>query len=450
MLRDRDMVRCGGFTFQVQISVLPQPASRHRPKKSLKQKAKAEPEEMPVQDLDTYLQILQNHRDIPFTRLTRTGVMRFLTETGKSNDLMVHTDEPGKLQEAARYWDRHAAATVSRRFAGLLGVMSMFLCGGYDQKSSVFRAIVADGDKNDVEARLKEAGFGSSLIGVEEMRFEQPAFLQQWLFFGGLAELLAIHGHTFDADDLLLTSDTDAKIISTTSLNSLAEMLIATPRVPAEASSSTRNCIAKICQVIYDETYRGRKLDTSGTDLVRIGEKIHLSIRTFLRSTILLLDHYGLDDVAADIDQKIFSPPALMASLNAETTEENGICQSMLEILRAENVLDADAIFFAISVGPDMGPKKNHSICSKFSCSAYNVEEEQYQIKHTRPGCNCSFMSIEVSKVCQALTSNYIPAIQIRVIDDDGDLELDVISNCTYIAISHVSLANRCNSGLMA
>jgi hypothetical protein len=232
------------------------------------------------------------------------------------------------------------------------------------------------------------------------------------LFFGGLAELLAIHRLTFDADDPLLTSVTGAKIISTATLNCLLETFIAAPHVPAEAvstaplnylletliaaphdpveaSSSTCNCIANICQVIYDETYRGRKLDTSGTNLAHIGERIYLSILTFLRSNVLLLDHCGVNDAVRDISQKLFSPPALMASLTAEATEANAVCQSILEILRAEDVLDAGSIF-VITLG--------QTICGKFSCGAYNVKEEQYQTKHTRLGCNCSFMSIEVRR----------------------------------------------------
>jgi hypothetical protein len=36
------------------------------------------------------------------------------------------------------------------------------------------------------------------------------------------------------------------------------------------------------------------------------------------------------------------------------------------------------------------------------------------------------------------LTADCILIVQIRVIDDDGNLELDVVSNCTYIAISCV------------
>jgi hypothetical protein len=96
----------------------------------------------------------------------------------------------------------------------------------------------------------------------------------------------------------------------------------------------------------------------------------------------------------------------------------------------------------------------DHSCCTGFSCSAYNIDENAYPRDHTKQ-CyrNCDQPEIKGECVNDVLRRNEIPLIWLR----DGALE--VVSSTSveeYVAISHVwkdGLGNpkaNCNACLSA
>jgi hypothetical protein len=84
--------------------------------------------------------------------------------------------------------------------------------------------------------------------------------------------------------------------------------------------------------------------------------------------------------------------------------------------------------------GLDIGPPPNHSNCSDFSCSAYQVDAKVYRTRHVRASCTCAQIEMNVSKLRQILDGGQVPVVYLK-----GQIQVKPAKSVgRYVAISHV------------
>ncbi|KAG0638543.1 hypothetical protein HOY80DRAFT_1047420 [Tuber brumale] len=269
------------------------------------------------------------------------------------------------------------------------------------------------------------------------------AFLQSWLFFGMLYEVLRLLDVEVDLEDCVVRNqDGTKRCITTYQLRKYFEGCIqrgkAPSRVPREAALTD---IAKILRRV-DSTIRAYS-DTLSSRTWRLSDALPLD--TVLSILVLgesLLNVTRLAMPLPGNDQSILRGVGFAWARNPLEHRMRGAgwCVSTMTMLHT--LLDATGLYYASRLRlPTHSGQQSHRECTAQQCFANHVDEATYQTQHVERCRGCEHISIDVGKVAEVIGQGKTPIVSINCRDADSDhpdIQLEVITSAPYIAISHV------------
>lgn len=265
---------------------------------------------------------------------------------------------------------------------------------------------------------------------------DQVAFLQEWLFFGTLAEVSAICGLCIDIKAEFLVNG--GREISTAALNGLAQRWLDAARMqtPGDDFEARMRRVHSVVGFTTSLSHHGGSRVVETQKLSYPECKALFAIGIVYRVVTLMLKRSGVCD-ARKLDRLHFALlggfPALQRELSAFAREEllqKGWCRSEVTMLDAVDPDGPPYHFFASLLRRQ---HMNHSGCSWFRCLADNIDEDTYQTAHAKAECQCAFASVNGDDLAEILAKDEVPRIMIS-----DDLDVNVVQNRPYVVISHV------------
>jgi Heterokaryon incompatibility protein (HET) len=267
-----------------------------------------------------------------------------------------------------------------------------------------------------------------------------PAFLQEWLFFGLLKDALKIaRVHTELTDFVSRRDESDDFIVTTRHLRRYLDQWAINERVKdMNRCIEGQSFLASMLKVV--ERFFVTHVD-SIFSTVRLDLGVHLSILILaetLRNAGMYIwkmpetSEYPLRRVSFVRSENLLEKKLLSA----------GRCISETEMLRT--AVDNTGLYIAATIKwPQIAIQRSHKKCTKEKCDAEQIDDVTYKTAHTtdcKDPTTCRFSSVYSENVASILLNGEIPVVRIKVPENqpDADLELEVISEAPYVAISHV------------
>lgn len=268
----------------------------------------------------------------------------------------------------------------------------------------------------------------------EQMRptpkLEQESFMQAWLFFGILNEVL---GDLYREEDFLFkdTALTDRFMLCTKKLRPL---LKAACRLRfGKTSSATRK--------LFDHLRKCLTL------VITVSFAFHsdfdwglmCSIAAVHEATVYTLNHVAQRLGSANIPNLPWAKKFFGVAICTRMLE-GGWCPS--EIERAKDKFRSTQSLFFLSRMRKNEIRREHLTCTTSLCSSFQLDLATYQTKHRRSCCMCPDKSPNMNDVVALLRSRKLPLLKITQIGGDLEsLKVEVIAytpETPYVAISHV------------
>ncbi|KAG0130678.1 hypothetical protein HOY82DRAFT_561873 [Tuber indicum] len=272
---------------------------------------------------------------------------------------------------------------------------------------------------------------------------EKGAFLQSWLFFGMVYEVLRLLGVEVNLEDCVVRNqDGTRRCITTYPLReyfgNCLQRWKARRRVPREAVLTD---IAKILRRV-DSTIRGYS-DTLFSRTWRLSDA--LSLDTVLSILVLgesLLNVARLTIPLPGNDQSVFRGVGFAWARNPLEHRMLGAGWCISTTTMLHTLLDVTGLYYASRLRlPTHSGQQSHRNCTAQQCFANHVDESTYQTQHVERCRGCEHISIDVEKVAEVIEQGKTPIVSINCRDADGDhpdIQLEVVTSAPYIAISHV------------
>lgn len=285
-------------------------------------------------------------------------------------------------------------------------------------------------DKN----KLKSGDF------IEQPVEQTRAFLQEWLFFGLLAEFF---GEGFKSDDFVVQKGDGQSFITTRKLPEYSNALYEKIR-----SFSYEE------RIQHDTFIRPILLEANGMCFNRITEaEPNCPLSDEVRMSIILVGetldyilHHIWSSKATNLDVSRWFGTARTSALDWGDCRlpktrmlDAGWCPN--EVKRLSGSRCNNAMFYASCLRRSI-PNGFHRECSADRCVANQVKRGSYRTRHTEDACDCAFVHVQVDKVKDILGRGNIALI--RHSGQAGKLgsgDIDVVEyqpGLHYVAISHV------------
>ena len=282
---------------------------------------------------------------------------------------------------------------------------------------------------------------------------ELEAFLQTWLFFGLLKEIL---GDVFDSSQYVIVATEAspqpgiAPISSSWPSNSSKREVNTSKLVPAikvwmkqvKDSSASRNerqteiehigaCLTMVSDVLQAVVHSKR------SDLNPLIQISIASVCELVQQATY--EVYGSDKFSKDNHSVGTWPLFYIRSRNAVQIRENGLCP--YEVHRVQNLsLTLSSYHYLTWMKRDM-PSIRHASCTASECRANQIAHGSYKTKHRDASCKCIEFSVDVPEVIRILSRGSLPLIHIRPGKELKDLRVDVVEatpSVAYVALSHI------------
>lgn len=266
--------------------------------------------------------------------------------------------------------------------------------------------------------------------------FERVKFVQAWLFFGTLHELEQTTGVDLNINSLLFDIS-KPEIVLTKGLEKVIQTWIQAEQTHGSVEITKRASRISDCLFEIDIAMSfWSPLNASFEE-----GKVLFSIMLLRSSLDIALSHL----IAMNEQWKTFlssmdgiekSTPVWTLAIREGVKDSllnNGWCQSDISLL-ADIHLHPSAWLTVCNF--TKSTVRDHSICTRSACLAYQVREETYVTKHVDSFCNCSMLVIPGQELVSKLKADIIPQISLELHNDSFDLK--VTDSGPYIAISHV------------
>lgn len=264
---------------------------------------------------------------------------------------------------------------------------------------------------------------------------EKVALLQAWMFFGVLAEASSIYGLDINIEKEFVSNMKDKKVVSTAPLNGLAERWLQEAKMHEDYKGRCAK-VRELCEYLECRIFDLR--DEKNIVRFNFDEcEALLSIEIVYRTLLLSLARSGEYDAASIrpfLKPKFFDYQLKLHRRGWIGLQKQGWCFSEMRMLSALN-RELPYVFFATTL---KRYPLSHGGCSEFQCMADQINEETYEIRHIDPGCQCTPAYADVDQLCSILSRGEIPTILVS-----QDLQLQVISDHKFVAISHVCKCSR-------
>ena len=280
---------------------------------------------------------------------------------------------------------------------------------------------------------------GQVMFELHEMvsptaKSELACFLQTWLFFGLLAEIL---GDLYDQDTFVTeSSDTGEQILKTKDLQSLIEKRItwiATLEKPVQKQlfEHAGKCI--------DITWKARRLG-----ILNLDPRINYSIGAVAEFIASAIDKAHLKAFpGSDRCRKPFANGFYTEEIKNRMVEANW-CPN--DFARVRDKFQSIQLLFYYSHMKKPLSKIHHRNCTEDGCVAHSINLSEYRTRH-REGCDegeiCEEVSIDNQPIMNILQTGALPLLLIkRRIDEPRKVSVELCSSANkgnnYVAISHV------------
>lgn len=261
---------------------------------------------------------------------------------------------------------------------------------------------------------------------------EQESFMQTWLFFGLLNEVL---GDLHREEDFLVrdpaATETDRFILCTKSLRSHLEAACRSrfEKTSPDAASRfehLRNCLTLVVKMSF--TFRS---DFDWRLMCAIAA-VHEATAFSLNQVARTLEFAQM--ASLPWAKKFFGVDIRNRMLKA------GWCPSEIERVKDKFSYTQSFYFFSRMRKNEIRPK--HLACTPSLCSSMQIDLAAYQTKHRQASCSCLDATLDIDYVVTLLRSQRIPLLKITQIDEDLEsLQVEVVAyspDTRYVAISHV------------
>ncbi|KAL8800500.1 MAG: hypothetical protein Q9182_005136 [Xanthomendoza sp. 2 TL-2023] len=274
------------------------------------------------------------------------------------------------------------------------------------------------------------------------------SFLQTWLFFGLLKEVL---GDFFDPSQYVIDAKPQqqrrslSKFLSWLSKESRLEVntgkLLPTLRTwmkqvehsaisPSEKQvqyKHIRDCLLTASNFLQAVAYSDRSdlnpLITSS--IASLCELVELATNQL----------YGTDDNGYTGAWRLsYKQPQ-----NAVQMRENGFCP--YQIHRIQNLILTLSTYHYLKWMKRDVPSTRHEYCTETACLANQITLGRYVTKHRQEGCGCTDFLVDIEEVIRILSRGSLPLLHIKPGTDLNNLCVDVVeatSSLKYVALSHI------------
>ncbi|KAI4209080.1 MAG: hypothetical protein LQ351_007945 [Letrouitia transgressa] len=289
---------------------------------------------------------------------------------------------------------------------------------------------------------------------------ELESFIQTWLFFGLLHEIL---GEICQPSDFIKSLDNSHEPAITISNNDRQEATqvrnkigdgvlddlgakkmyaITTAKLPALLKSWVQKVQLKAIVANYDHI--AQCLDLAYQTLRAVGPTFNVILKISIASTaeaIAFATNKAFDITDYIKNNKCTIHWRLLLDLTPwkPTLIANGWCPSQVILLLQSSLsLHSMSLFLHVEL---QDPTKCHDKCTENGCTAYQNQLECYQTKHVDDHCSCQELTVDSHLTDSIIQNGALPVLRIIENNALSDIEVKVLSTKTssrYLAISHV------------
>ncbi|KAF2650933.1 hypothetical protein K491DRAFT_607929 [Lophiostoma macrostomum CBS 122681] len=280
-------------------------------------------------------------------------------------------------------------------------------------------------DKLDFFGYPSRCGFNESRLLAgdfsQDLSNQMAGFLQNWLYFGVLWEVLGDAG----SQDRFVEPDMDFEHgrVSTTMLEDSVCLRLSEPLIK-DTIQRIRHCLTRLhtfcCLASTTDDTRAFAAKWS------LPAEVDLSFR--------VLGTYLWPAFFWNTDYCLFFPVGYSTLLRMK---DLGWCLSEITMLAGH--FSPSALEY-ISTLPRLANGLDHSTCGSTLCVARQLNIATYETKHASPNCTCEHIWSPLKQVLRILGKRQIPLLSMDI-SDRGDINLHVesyIEGQDYVAFSHV------------
>ena len=264
---------------------------------------------------------------------------------------------------------------------------------------------------------------------------ELEPFLQNWLFFGLLKEVL---GNSYRHEDFVTTfldGEIEKTIVTTEILLSRLEEWEANIPQDKDASRALYERIAKCLNLTY--ACLAIKYPTFDNDL-----KFHLA------SVAELLGYAASKacNVAWTDDPRLTLIPINWGETINENfrrsvlLERSYCCPSQMQMLN-QDFRGPQALAFVANCFLDDGFQSHPAACDRSNCHAGDVVTSGQVTRHVSDSCGCKFLHVDEGLLADCLKRGSLPLIRLKEHASSDQMSIDVVASTdstSYVALSHV------------
>ena len=266
------------------------------------------------------------------------------------------------------------------------------------------------------------------------------SFLQSWLFFGFLQEVLGVK---IDKHDFIYEENSQRFVTTSLLPRYLREWKDRVHKDKADARNRKRfldTILIKVNDLVSrwfvgeQEKHLSSDLDF-GSDILFsvcvLGESLDWSMK-------MIYEDFDAEDVMMPTIVELFtirelSPRGL--TLHSRMVDD-GWCPSYIMFIW--KTLGASGLYACFLIGPP-AKRRDHVNCPDHRCLVDQVDEKHYETVHVLPRNCCSHVIPDVEAVRDIVDGGRIPLISMFITQDDLDVKVVAYKFGTpYIAISHV------------
>ena len=264
---------------------------------------------------------------------------------------------------------------------------------------------------------------------------ELEPFLQNWLFFGLLKEVLGSLYRHEDFVTTFLDGDVEKTIVTTAVLLSRLEEWEAKIKQDEGASRAVYEHIAKCLNLTY--ACLAIKHPTFDSDL-----KFHLaSVAELLgyaaskACNVAWTDHPRLSLVPVNWGETInenFRRSVLL--------ERSNCCPSQMQMLN-KDFKGPQALAFVAHCFHDDGFPSHPTSCEGHICHAGDVATSGQVTRHVSDSCGCEFLYVDENLLADCLKKGHLPLIRLKENANSNQISIEVVPSTEstfYVALSHV------------
>ena len=266
-------------------------------------------------------------------------------------------------------------------------------------------------------------------------RVELESFLQNWLFFGLLNEVLGDLYRHEDFVDTFLERETERTIVTTADLVSRLEEWEA--KITQDKNS---------LMVVYEHIAECLNLAHACLKIAYPAFDSHLKFHLASVAEILGYATAKACDVAWSDDPRRSLVPVSWGDTISEDfrsavlLERSNCCPSQMQML-AHDFGSLQALSFVSSCFHDDGAQWDHASCNGNICRAGDLVTPGQVTRHVSDSCACKFLSVDEELLADCLKKGRLPLLRIKEGTNLDRMSIEVVASTdstSYVALSHV------------